>query len=84
MATVRSGTRRKALGAALAGVVVAPLLASCGGGSSGGTPTLNWYIASTRHSGKSPTDAELATGSNWDKAVTSIKDTAGVVILGTV
>ena len=46
MATVRSGPRRTALGAALAGVVVAPLLASCGSSSSssGGTPTLNWYI----------------------------------------
>jgi multiple sugar transport system substrate-binding protein len=44
MATVRTGPRRIALGAALAGALVAPLLASCGGSSSSGTPTLNWYI----------------------------------------
>ena len=32
--------------------------------------------------GKSPTDAELATGTNWDQFVTSIKDTAGVITIG--
>lgn len=32
--------------------------------------------------GKSPTDAELATGSNWDKVVTSIKHTAGTLAVG--
>lgn len=32
--------------------------------------------------GKSPTDAELATGTNWDKYVTSNKDTAGVLTIG--
>lgn len=32
--------------------------------------------------GKSPTDAELATGSNWDKVATSIKHTAGVIAIG--
>lgn len=32
--------------------------------------------------GKSPTDAELATGSNWDQVATSIKDTAGVLTIG--
>ncbi|KKX25304.1 major capsid protein [Rhizobium sp. LC145] len=32
--------------------------------------------------GKSPTDAELATGSNWDKVATSIKHTAGVLAIG--
>lgn len=31
--------------------------------------------------GKSPTDAELATGTNWDKYVTSDKDTAGVLLI---
>jgi len=30
---------------------------------------------------KSPTDAELATGSNWTKTATSVKHTAGVVTL---
>ena len=31
--------------------------------------------------GKSPLDADLSTGSNWDQFVTSIKDTAGVLFL---
>ena len=44
---------------------------------------LKGYSWDATNGGKSPTDAELATGSNWDKCVTSIKDTAGVVILGT-
>lgn len=43
---------------------------------------LKGYSWDATNGGKSPTDAELATGSNWDKCVTSIKDTAGVVILG--
>jgi len=37
-----------------------------------------WDITS---GGKSPTDAEIATGSNWDKIATSVKHTAGVVTL---
>lgn len=32
--------------------------------------------------GKSPTDAELTTGTNWDQTVTSHKHTAGVVLIG--
>ena len=32
--------------------------------------------------GKSPSDAALATGTNWDQVATSIKDTAGVVAIG--
>lgn len=32
------------------------------------------------HGGKAPTNAELATGSNWDKYVTSNKELAGVVV----
>lgn len=32
--------------------------------------------------GKSPTNAALATGTNWDKTATSIKDTAGVALIG--
>ena len=32
--------------------------------------------------GKSPTDAEIATGTNWDQVATSIKHTAGVVTIG--
>ena len=32
--------------------------------------------------GKSPTDAELATGTNWDKVKTSVKECAGVITIG--
>jgi hypothetical protein len=32
--------------------------------------------------GKSPTDAELATGTNWDKVKTSVKECAGVLSIG--
>ena len=32
--------------------------------------------------GKSPTDAELATGTNWDKIKTSVKECAGVLTVG--
>lgn len=32
--------------------------------------------------GKSPTDAELATGTNWDKVKTSVKGCAGVLTVG--
>ena len=32
--------------------------------------------------GKSPTDAELGTAANWDKIVTSVKHTAGVITIG--
>lgn len=39
----------------------------------------SWDIA---NGGKSPTDAELATGSNWDKVATDIKQTAGVIAIG--
>ena len=39
----------------------------------------SWDIA---NGGKSPTDAELATGTNWDKVATSIKNTAGVLAIG--
>ncbi|HWK70028.1 MAG TPA: major capsid protein [Burkholderiaceae bacterium] len=38
-----------------------------------------WDIA---NGGKSPTDAEIATGSNWDQFVTSVKHTAGVITIG--
>lgn len=38
-----------------------------------------WDVAS---GGKSPTDAELATGANWDKVATSWKHTAGVMVTG--
>ena len=38
-----------------------------------------WDIA---NGGKSPTSAELATGSNWDQIVNSVKSTAGVITIG--
>lgn len=37
-----------------------------------------WDIA---NGGKTPTNAELATGSNWDLTATSIKQTAGVITI---
>ena len=37
-----------------------------------------WDIA---NGGKSPTDAELATATNWDKVATDNKDTAGVMLI---
>jgi hypothetical protein len=43
---------------------------------------LKGYAWDTANGGKSPTDAEIATGSNWDKVATSIKDTAGVICIG--
>jgi len=43
---------------------------------------LKGYTWDTVNGGKSPTDAELATGSNWDKVATSIKHTAGVLAVG--
>lgn len=43
---------------------------------------LKGYTWDTTSGGKSPTDAELATGSNWDKVATDIKHTAGVIAVG--
>jgi hypothetical protein len=40
------------------------------------------YTWDETNGGKSPTDAELATGSNWDKVASSIKHTAGVITIG--
>lgn len=45
---------------------------------------LKGYAWDTANGGKSPTDAEIATGSNWDKVATSIKHTAGVIALANV
>lgn len=44
--------------------------------------SLKGYTWDVTNGGKSPTDAELATGSNWDKVATSIKHTAGVLVVG--
>ncbi|MCF0055520.1 major capsid protein [Dyadobacter sp. CY356] len=43
---------------------------------------LKGYTWDEANGGKSPTDAALATGTNWDKTATSIKDTAGVITIG--
>ena len=43
---------------------------------------LKGYTWDETNGGKSPTDAELATGSNWDKVATDIKHTAGVIAVG--
>ncbi len=43
---------------------------------------LKGYTWDTANGGKSPTDAELATGSNWDRTATSVKHTAGVLAVG--
>lgn len=40
------------------------------------------YAWDTANGGKSPTDAEIATGSNWDLAVSNIKHSAGVIAVG--
>lgn len=42
---------------------------------------LKGYAWDTSSGGKSPTDAELATGANWDKVASDIKHTAGVICL---
>ena len=43
---------------------------------------LKGYTWDETNGGKSPTDAEIATGSNWDKVATDIKHTAGVITVG--
>lgn len=43
---------------------------------------LKGYSWDTANGGKSPTSAALATGTNWDKTAASIKDTAGVAMIG--
>lgn len=41
---------------------------------------LKGYTWDTANGGKSPTDAEIGTGTNWDKTATQIKNTAGVAV----
>lgn len=43
---------------------------------------LKGYTWDEANGGKSPTDQELATGSNWDKVASSIKHTAGTLAVG--
>jgi hypothetical protein len=43
---------------------------------------LKGYTWDEANGGKSPSDAEIATGSNWDKVASDIKQTAGVIAIG--
>jgi hypothetical protein len=43
---------------------------------------LKGYTWDEANGGKSPSDAELATGTNWDKIASSDKHTAGVIVVG--
>lgn len=43
---------------------------------------LKGYAWDVANGGKSPTSAELATGSNWDLIVNSVKSSAGVITIG--
>lgn len=43
---------------------------------------LKGYTWDEGNGGKSPTDAELSTGTNWDKVASNIKHTAGVLAIG--
>jgi hypothetical protein len=43
---------------------------------------LKGYTWDETNGGKSPSDAALATGSNWDLVASSIKNTAGVIAIG--
>lgn len=44
--------------------------------------SLNGYTWDEANGGKSPSDAALATGTNWDRTSTSVKHTAGVITIG--
>lgn len=46
------------------------------------TMTMLGYSWDTANGGKSPADAEIATGANWDMFVTDVKHSAGVVTIG--
>jgi hypothetical protein len=43
---------------------------------------LKGYTWDETNGGKSPTDVALATGTNWDRVATDIKQTAGVIAIG--
>jgi hypothetical protein len=45
---------------------------------------LKGYAWDVTSGGKSPTDAELATGSNWDQIASSLKHTAGVLTIANI
>lgn len=41
---------------------------------------LKGFTWDTTNGGKSPTDAEIGTGTNWDKTATDVKNTAGIAV----
>lgn len=45
---------------------------------------LKGYSWDETNGGKSPDDADLGTGTNWDQSSSNLKDTAGVIIIGDV
>lgn len=45
---------------------------------------LKGYAWDVTNGGKSPTDAELATGSNWDRVASNVKHTAGVIAIANI
>lgn len=45
---------------------------------------LKGYAWDTASGGKSPTDAEIATGSNWDRIASNVKHTAGVLAIANI
>ncbi len=50
-------------------------------GESSFTLGLKGYAWDIANGGKSPTDAEVGTGTNWDLIASSVKDTAGVMLI---
>lgn len=44
--------------------------------------SMKGYTWDEANGGKSPSDAAIATGTNWDKVATDIKHTAGVIAIG--
>ncbi len=50
-------------------------------GESSFTIGLKGYAWDQTNGGKSPTDAAIGTGTNWDQIATSVKDTAGVMLI---
>ena len=63
------------------GVVAAENMGTIWKGESSFTMGLKGYAWDIANGGKSPDDAALALGTNWDKIATSDKDTAGVLFI---
>ena len=50
-------------------------------GESSFTVGLKGYAWDVTNGGKSPNDAAIATGTNWDQFASDVKDTAGVLLI---